>query len=128
MHGSRFVRLHAPDGSFVFIDRSVRHAARVSGRLALRAAAAFFTLLRRDQFAALFLVFSFFGSRAAFPALLLLGMVVGNATLWIYRGELADAARRERGSASHQQSLEEGGDALGAGPPREADRRGERSA
>ncbi len=93
---ARFVARHADNASFVFIDRSVRRAARETGRLPLRLAAALFTLLRRDLFAVLFLAVSLTGQRALIPVLVLAGVAIANVTFALYGRELADAARAER--------------------------------
>lgn len=97
LRGGRFVSRHATNASFVFIDRAVRRAAQDTGRLALRLAAAAFTLLRRDVFAVIFLLVSLTGVRAMIPALIVVGIVIANATFTCYGSELADAARAERG-------------------------------
>jgi CDP-L-myo-inositol myo-inositolphosphotransferase len=96
IRGGRFVARHAPDASFVFIDRAVRRAARDTGRTGLRAAAAVFTLLRRDLFALLFMGVGFLGSRALVPALVAAGLVAANLTFSIYGREMAAAAAAER--------------------------------
>ena len=96
VRGARFVARHGGNASFVVIDRSVRRAARDTGRWPLRVAAGSFALLRRDLFAAVFLLVSFTGIRAAVPALILFGAVVANITFSVYGQELADAARAER--------------------------------
>ena len=97
LRGARFVARHAPDASFVFIDRSVRRAARESNQLPLRLAAGGFALLRRDLFSVLFLAVSFFGRRALIPALVGVGVVLANVTMSVYRRELDAAAVLERG-------------------------------
>jgi CDP-L-myo-inositol myo-inositolphosphotransferase len=94
--GGRFVARYAPNASYVFIDRSVRRAARETGKPPLRLAAALFTLLRRDLFAALFLVVALFGVRAAVPALVATGVVIANLTFTLYSRELVAAALAER--------------------------------
>ena len=99
LRGGRFVSRYAPDASFVFVDRSVRRAARDSGRLPLRLAAAGFTLLRRDLFALVFMVVSFTGRRALVPALVAFGVVLANVTFTLYGRELAEAAVAERRGA-----------------------------
>jgi phosphatidylglycerophosphate synthase len=96
LRGGRFVSRHAPNASFVFIDRSVRRAARDSGRAALRLAAGAFALLRRDVFAMVFLFVALTGRRAVVPLLVACGIVLANATLTWYRRELAEAAVAER--------------------------------
>ena len=93
----RFVSEHGDDASFVFVDRSVRRAARDTGHLPLRLAAGAFTLLRRDLFAVIFLVVSLTGERAALHALIMVGIAIANLTFTLYRHELAEAARAERG-------------------------------
>ncbi len=95
----RFVTRYAPSASFVFVDRSVRRAARDSGRVPLRLAAAGFTLLRRDIFAVIFMIVSFTGRRALIPALVAFGIVLANATFTFYGRELAEAAVAERESS-----------------------------
>jgi CDP-L-myo-inositol myo-inositolphosphotransferase len=97
LRGGRFVARHSDNASFVFIDRSVRRAARDTGRLPLRMAAGTFTLLRRDVFAVIFFAVSLTGLRASIPALILAGILVANMTFSFYGQELADAARAERG-------------------------------
>ncbi len=92
----RFVAQYAPNASFVFVDRSVRRAARDSGRLPLRWAAAGFTLLRRDLFAIVFMLVSLTGRRVLVPALVAFGIVLANVTFTVYGRELADAAIAER--------------------------------
>jgi phosphatidylglycerophosphate synthase len=98
LRGGRFVSRYAPNASFVFIDRSVRRAARDSGRVGLRLAAGAFALLRRDIFAVIFLLVSLTGRRAIVPALVACGVVLANVTLTWYRRELAEAALAERRS------------------------------
>jgi CDP-L-myo-inositol myo-inositolphosphotransferase len=97
VRGERFVSRHAPDASFVFIDRSVRRAACEFNLLVLRLAAGSFTLLRRDLFAVLFLGVALTGERALVPALVAFGVLVANFTFTAYRRELAAAAVLERG-------------------------------
>lgn len=96
---ARFVRHHAPNASFVWIDRSVRRASHETGAVPLRAAAGLFTLLRRDLFAVIFLGVSFTGARALVPALILAGIVVANLTLSIYRRPIEVAAAALRAEA-----------------------------
>jgi CDP-L-myo-inositol myo-inositolphosphotransferase len=96
MRAGRFVSRYAPNASFVFVDRCVRRAARDSERIALKIAAALFTLLRRDAFAALFFFVALAGYRALVPALVAPGIVLANVTLSRYRNELAAAAKAER--------------------------------
>jgi CDP-L-myo-inositol myo-inositolphosphotransferase len=96
LRGARFVSLHAPDASFVFIDRSVRRAAQDSGRMPLRAAASLFALLRRDAFAVIFLLTSLTGRRAFVPCMVAFGVALANFTFSRYDRELAAAAARER--------------------------------
>ena len=79
----------------MIIDRSVRRAARDTGRVTLRLAALLFTLLRRDLFAVLFLGVSLTGQRAAVPVLILAGTLVANLTFSLHGREMADAARAE---------------------------------
>jgi len=93
--GARFVSTHAPDASFVFIDRAVRRAADTSGPM-LRAAAGLFTLLRRDAFAVIFLAVSLTGQRRLVPALVACGILLANFTFSVYSRELAAAAAAER--------------------------------
>jgi CDP-L-myo-inositol myo-inositolphosphotransferase len=97
LRAGRFVARHAENASFVFVDRSVRRAARDTGRLPLQLAAAAFTLLRRDLFAVIFLAVSLTGVRALIPTLILVGILIANLTFSFYGAELADAARAERG-------------------------------
>jgi phosphatidylglycerophosphate synthase len=97
LRAGRFVARYAENASFVFVDRSVRRAARDTGRLPLRMAAAGFTLLRRDVFAVIFLVVTLLGSRVLIPALIAVGIVIANLTFSLYGRELAEAARAERG-------------------------------
>src|SRR5207249_895942 len=92
MRGGHFVSLHAPNASFVFVDRAVRRAARDSGRTALKVAAAMFTLLRRDAFATLFFFIAIVGRRSLVPTFVALGIVLVNVTFSKYRQELAAAA------------------------------------
>jgi len=92
MRGGRFVSRFANDASFVFIDRAVRRAARDSNLVALRLAAGFFTLLRRDLFAVVFLLVALVGRRALIPALVGAAIVLANVTLSVYRRELEAAA------------------------------------
>jgi len=95
LRAGRFVAAHASNASFVIIDRSVRRAARDTGRVTLRLAALLFTLLRRDLFAVLFLGVSLTGQRAAVPVLILAGTLVANLTFSLHGREMADAARAE---------------------------------
>jgi CDP-L-myo-inositol myo-inositolphosphotransferase len=97
VRGGRFVSRHAPDASFVFIDRAVRRAAKDSRQLPLRLAAGGFALLRRDLFAVLFLAVSFLGRRALIPGMVGFGILLANFTLSVYRRELDAAAILERG-------------------------------
>lgn len=99
LRAGRFVARHAPDASFVWVDRSVRRAAADTGRLPLRVAAGLFTLLRRDLFAVVFLAVSLTGQRALIPGLILAGVIVANLTLSLYARELATAAAALRDSA-----------------------------
>lgn len=92
----RFVARYAENASFVFIDRSIRRAATDTGLATLKMAAAAFTLLRRDVFAAIFLGVSLTGLRVLIPALIAWGIVVANFTFSYHRRELADAARALR--------------------------------
>lgn len=96
LRGARFVSRHAPDASFVFIDRSVRRAAQDSGHMPLRAAASLFALLRRDAFAVIFLITSLTGRRAFVPFMVAFGVALANFTFSRYGRELAAAAARER--------------------------------
>jgi phosphatidylglycerophosphate synthase len=98
LRAGRFVSRYAPNASFVFVDRTVRRAARDSGRLPLRWAAAGFTLLRRDLFAIVFMLVALTGRRALVPALVAFGIVLANVTFTLYGRELADAAVAERRS------------------------------
>jgi CDP-L-myo-inositol myo-inositolphosphotransferase len=95
VRGGRFVSRHAPDASFVFIDRAVRRAARDSNQVALRLAAGGFAFLRRDLFAVIFLAVAVLGRRALIPGLVGAGVVLANLTLSVYRRELAAAAVAE---------------------------------
>jgi CDP-L-myo-inositol myo-inositolphosphotransferase len=96
--GARFVAAHAPNASFVFIDRTVRRAARDAGAT-LRAVASMFTLLRRDVFAIVFLAVSLTGQRLLVPALVAFGILLANFTFSFYGRELAAAAAAERSSS-----------------------------
>jgi phosphatidylglycerophosphate synthase len=91
-----FVARYAPNASFVFVDRSVRRAARDSGGAGLRAAASAFTLLRRDAFAVLFFFVALIGYRVLFPALVGVGILIANLTFSCYGRELEAAAVAER--------------------------------
>jgi phosphatidylglycerophosphate synthase len=95
----RFVRLYGENASFVFIDRSVRRAARDTGLTMLRLAASGFTLLRRDVFAAVFMAVSLTGQRVLVPGLVLFGVLIANATFSFYHRQLVDAAHAERRAA-----------------------------
>jgi phosphatidylglycerophosphate synthase len=90
--GARFVARYASNGSFVFVDRSVRRAAELPGRRGLRVASTLFTLLRRDLFALIFLVVSLTGTRALVPWLVIVGALVAHTTFVLYPRELAHAA------------------------------------
>jgi len=92
----RFVTRYAPNTSFVFIDRSVRRAARDTGRAALKVAAAIFTLFRRDAFATIFFFIALAGSRVLIPASIAFGIVYANFTFTAYHRELVAAAIAER--------------------------------
>lgn len=96
MRGSKFVSRHAPNASFVFIDRAVRRAARDSGRAVLRISAALFTLLRRDAFAAIFFFVALAGYRSLVPLFVAFGVVLANLTFSRYQQELVAAAIAER--------------------------------
>jgi phosphatidylglycerophosphate synthase len=98
LRAGRFVSRHAPDASFLFVDRAIRRAARESGRPALRMAAAAFTLLRRDVFSVVFMAVAFVGSRALIPALVAAGALIANLTFSVYRRQLTNAAYAERAS------------------------------
>ena len=99
LRAGRFVSRYAPNASFVFIDRTVRRAARDSGRTGLRLTPGFFTLMRRDLFSVIFLAVSLTGLRVLIPVLVCAGVVVANLTFSIYRRELVEAALAERASA-----------------------------
>lgn len=99
LRAGRFVSRYAPNASFVFIDRSVRRAARDSGRACLRLTPGLFTLMRRDLFSVIFLAVSLTGLRVLIPVLVCAGVVVANLTFSIYRRELVEAALAERASA-----------------------------
>ena len=95
----RFVRRHAPDASFVFVDRAVDRAARDRGGWGFRAVRLAFLLMRRDAFAVAFLALAVTGRRAAFILALGAFALVALATFRLARGSLAAAAsalRRER--------------------------------
>ena len=96
--GGRFVSRYAPNASFVFIDRSVKRAARDARRPGLRLAPGLFTLMRRDLFAVIFVGVALTGQRALIPALVGAGVLVANLTFSLYRRELAAAALSERAS------------------------------
>jgi phosphatidylglycerophosphate synthase len=96
LRAALFVSRHAPNASWVFIDRSIRRAAQDSRRVALRAAAGVFTLLRRDVFAMIFFLVSLTGIRAFIPGLVAFGAMVANFTLSRYDEELTAAAVKER--------------------------------
>lgn len=64
--GWAFVRRHAPDASFVFIDRCVEHAARHHGGPAFRALRVAFLFMRRDAFSLTFLVLALTGERIVY--------------------------------------------------------------
>jgi CDP-L-myo-inositol myo-inositolphosphotransferase len=99
LRGAQFVQRFAPDASFVFIDRTVRRAARESDLMPLRMAASGFTLLRRDLFAVVFFLVSLLGRRILIPALVVFGIVLANVTLTAYRREIEAAALLERSAA-----------------------------
>lgn len=90
-----FVSRYAPNASFVFIDRSVRRAAHASGSLLLRGAAGVFTVMRRDVYAAVFMLVSFSGRRAWVPFLVIAGAIVANVTFSMFSRELAKAGAAE---------------------------------
>jgi hypothetical protein len=100
VRAGRFVARYAPDASFVFIDRSVRHAGGRSRRAGLRLAPGLFTLMRRDLFALVFLLVALIGMRALIPALVGAGVIVANVVFSVYRRELADAAVAVRNSTT----------------------------
>ena len=90
--GERFVARHAPNASFLVIDRSIRRAARDSEDVLLRLAATGFSFLRRDLYSVVFLVVAFTGRRELIPALLIFGIVLANLTFSRYHRQLAAAA------------------------------------
>jgi phosphatidylglycerophosphate synthase len=96
VRGGRFVARHAPNASYVFIDRSVRRAARDSGRVMLKLAAALFTLLRRDAGATVLFFVALAGHRVLIAVIVASGIVLANFTFSRYRSELAAAAVVER--------------------------------
>jgi phosphatidylglycerophosphate synthase len=98
VRGTRFVSRYAPDASFVFIDRSLKRAARDTRRAGLRLAPRLFTLMRRDLFAIIFVGVALIGQRALIPGLVGAAVVVANLTFSLYRRELAAAAVAERAS------------------------------
>lgn len=100
LRAGRFVSRYAPNASFVFIDRSVQRAARVSRRAGLRLTPGLFTLMRRDLFAIIFLAVSLTGLRVLIPVLVCAGVVIANLTFSIYRRELGEAALAERASST----------------------------
>jgi CDP-L-myo-inositol myo-inositolphosphotransferase len=95
LRAGRFVARYAPNASFVFVDRSVRRAARDTGHRALRLAAAGFLLMRRDVFAVIYLVVALTGRRELVPALVLGCIVLANLTFSLYHRELEAAALLE---------------------------------
>jgi phosphatidylglycerophosphate synthase len=96
VRGGRFVSRYAPNASFVFIDRSVRRAARDSNSVVLRAAGAMFALLRRDVATTVIFFVMLTGTRAIIPALVAFGIVLANFTLTKYAREIVVAAVAER--------------------------------
>jgi phosphatidylglycerophosphate synthase len=102
LRGEGFLARHAPNAPqgkrFALITRTVRQAARTSDRRFLVFAARGFTLLHRDVYAALFLLASLSGSRAAIPLLICAGILIPNFVLSQYRRELAAAVATETAS------------------------------
>jgi CDP-L-myo-inositol myo-inositolphosphotransferase len=94
----RFVHCYGPDGSLVFVDRCVEHAAQESGRPSLRVARLLFYGLRRDVFAALFFVVSLSGVRAAVPMAVAFGVAIALLTWLGHRAQLLAAAQALSGA------------------------------
>jgi phosphatidylglycerophosphate synthase len=94
---ARFAFRHAPNAPSVeiFVNRTVRRAARDSHGILLRGAAAVFSVLKRDAGAVLILLASLTGSRAVVFAGITLAIVIANATFSLYSRELAAAAATE---------------------------------
>ncbi len=92
----RFVKDHAPDGSFVWVDRSVARAAETSGTLPLRLVRLLFLGLRRDFFAALFFAAAFAGHRSAIVLFAVLGFCVALFSFTVFWREIVRAAAELR--------------------------------
>jgi len=96
----RFVREHAPDGSFVWVDRSIARAAETSGTLLLRLVRLLFLGLRRDFFAALFFLVSFAGRRSAIVLFAVLGFCVALFSFALFWRKIVQAAVELREEAA----------------------------
>lgn len=87
-----FVRSYGNDMSFVFFDRSLRRAAKESGRTSLRAIDVFFRATRRDMLALILMFVSFAGSRFLIFCLVGVGVLVADYVLLFHRHDLVRAA------------------------------------
>ncbi len=90
--GGAFVRRHAPDASYVFVDRCVDRAAREEGGWGLRALRVAFLFMRRDAFSLTFLVLAFTGQRVVYLLALGAFVLLALLTFALGRGRLAAAA------------------------------------
>jgi CDP-L-myo-inositol myo-inositolphosphotransferase len=97
---SVLVRRYGPDGSFVFVDRTVERAAKDTGRRSLALARLLFYALRRDLFAAIFFLISLTGTRAAVPATIAGGLLVAVLTMAFHWPRLVDAAKALQAEAA----------------------------
>ncbi len=90
--GWAFVRGHAPDHSYVFIDRCVDHVAREQGGFGFRALRVAFLFMRRDAFSLTFLVLALTGERVVYFFGLGAFVLLAQLTLVFGRERLAAAA------------------------------------
>ncbi len=87
-----FVRRYAPDASFVFFDRSVRHAIATKDTATLRMVGRAFYATRRDVLSMLIMLLGFTGMRMAVVLLLLAGTLLVQYVLWFHGRSLRESA------------------------------------
>lgn len=87
-----FVRRHAPDASFVFFDRSVRHAIATKDTAPLRMVGRLFYATRRDVLSVIVMALGFTGMRMAIVLLLLAGTLLVQYVLWFHGAALRESA------------------------------------
>ena len=87
-----FVRRYAPDASFVFFDRSVRHAIATKDTATLRMVGRAFYATRRDVLSVIIMFLGFTGMRMAVVLLLLAGTLLVQYVLWVHGAALRESA------------------------------------